>query len=375
MKIHIVQKGDTLWNLAQKYGVNFEEVKQLNAQLADPNQIMPGMKIKIPTSTKQVQKQPVNDKTMHPYKDVSKKAQPVMYEDDTKKTTPVKKQMPVKAEPMPVPQPIQLPNLPDFYSTNYNIDVDIEDNDTEINQHNFQYTEHQTQPQPQPIQQPIQQQMPQPMQPSHHMMQQPCMPCMPPMQQMPMQYPQQQMPSFAPVPMDPCHQFQSPQSLIHGQPPVYQGYDMGDEMESSSIEMPPMPNQYMNQQTMPLMQQNGGQWNTNPGIYSGEQQGNAPMPQYNMTPNGYNQTPPPNGMQQGMPQGTQPGMQMPQGLQPGMQMPTGVENAMDQPFYPTQQGAPGMMQPQMDYNMPFQPMPQMGSPYPYRMTEDDEGIE
>lgn len=375
LKIHIVQKGDTLWNVAQKYGVSFEEVKQLNAQLADPNQIMPGMKIKIPTSAKQVQQQPVNDKTMHPYKDTSKKAQPVMYEDDTKKTTQVKKQMPVKAEPMPMPmpqpmpQPIQLPNLPNFYSTNYNIDVDIEDNDTEINQHNFHYMEQPTQPQQQPQQQPVQQPMPpQPMPPTYHMMHQPCMPCMPPMQHMP--YPPQQMPSFAAAPIDPCQQFQSPQSLMHGQqqPPVYQGYEAYDEMESSSIEMPPIPNQFMHQ---PSMQQNAGQWNANHGIYSGEQQGNTPMAQHNMMPNGYNQTPLPNGMNmsQGMPQGMQPGMQ------PGMQMPQGSEHGMDQPFYPTQQGAPGMMPPQMGYNLPFQPMQQMGSPYPYRMTEDDEGNE
>ncbi|WP_117170422.1 SafA/ExsA family spore coat assembly protein [Paraliobacillus sediminis] len=352
MKIHIVQKGDTLWNLAQKYGVNFEEVKQLNAQLADPNQIMPGMKIKIPTSTKQVQ-QPVNDKTMHPYKDTSKKAQPVMYEDDTKKTTQVKKQMPVKAEPMPMPQPIQLPNLPNFYSTNYNIDVDIEDNDTEISQHNFHYMEQPTQQQP--VQKPVQQQMPpqpmpQPMQPAYHMMQ-PCMPCMPPMQHMPC--PPQHMPSLSAAPIDPCQQFQSPQSLMHGQqqPPVYQGYEAYDEMESSSIEMPPMPNQYTQQPA---------KWEMNPGMYGVGQQGNAPMAQQNMMPNGFNQSPPPNGMN--MPQG------MPQGMQPGMQMP-------DQPFYPTQQGDPGMMPPQMGSNMPFQPMRQMGSPYPYRMTEDDEGNE
>lgn len=372
LKIHIVQKGDTLWNLAQKYGVSFEEVKQLNAQLADPNQIMPGMKIKIPTSTKQVQQQqkPVNDKTMHPYKDTSKKAQPVMYGDDTKKTTPVKKQMPAKAEPMPMPQPIQLPKLPNFYSTNYNIDVDIEDNDTEINQHNFHYMEQPTQQQP--IQQPMEQPLQQPMQPVYHM-KQPCMPCMPPMQHMP--YPPQQMPSFTQAPMpqqnfgkpiDPCQQFQSPQSLMQGQSQGhgYQGYQAYDEMESSSIEMPTMPNQYTQQ---PPMKPNAGQWNTNPSIYSGEQQGMAPMAQQNMMPNGFNQTPPPNGMN--VPQG------MPQGMQPGMQMPQDYQNGFEQPYFPTQQGAPGMMPQQMGYNTPFQPISQMGSPYPYRMTEDDEGNE
>ncbi|GAA0354924.1 SafA/ExsA family spore coat assembly protein [Bacillus horti] len=49
MKIHIVQKGDTLWKLAEQYGVNFEELKKANSQLSNPDLIMPGMKIKIPT--------------------------------------------------------------------------------------------------------------------------------------------------------------------------------------------------------------------------------------------------------------------------------------------------------------------------------------
>ncbi|OCA92423.1 SafA/ExsA family spore coat assembly protein [Pseudobacillus wudalianchiensis] len=49
MRIHIVQKGDTLWTIAKKYGVNFDELKKLNAQLSNPDLIMPGMKIKVPT--------------------------------------------------------------------------------------------------------------------------------------------------------------------------------------------------------------------------------------------------------------------------------------------------------------------------------------
>lgn len=49
MKIHIVQKGDTLWKIAQKYGVDFQELKKLNSHLSNPDLIMPGMKIKIPT--------------------------------------------------------------------------------------------------------------------------------------------------------------------------------------------------------------------------------------------------------------------------------------------------------------------------------------
>ena len=32
VKIHIVQKGDTLWKLAKKYGVDFEKLKAANTQ-------------------------------------------------------------------------------------------------------------------------------------------------------------------------------------------------------------------------------------------------------------------------------------------------------------------------------------------------------
>ncbi|WP_208401995.1 SafA/ExsA family spore coat assembly protein [Halalkalibacterium halodurans] len=57
MKIHIVQKGDTLWKLAKKYGVDFEQLKAANSQLANPDMIMPGMKIKIPTGSVPVKKE------------------------------------------------------------------------------------------------------------------------------------------------------------------------------------------------------------------------------------------------------------------------------------------------------------------------------
>src|SRR3954451_9661913 len=57
VKIHIVQKGDTLWKIAKKYGVNFEELKKMNSQLSNPDMIMPGMKIKVPTESGSVKKQ------------------------------------------------------------------------------------------------------------------------------------------------------------------------------------------------------------------------------------------------------------------------------------------------------------------------------
>ena len=42
LKIHIVQKGDTMGEIAQQYGVDFEELKQLNNQISSPDMIMPG---------------------------------------------------------------------------------------------------------------------------------------------------------------------------------------------------------------------------------------------------------------------------------------------------------------------------------------------
>ena len=59
MKIHIVQKGDTLWKLAKKYGVSFDELKKLNSQLSNPDLLMPGMKIKIPSNTSGTKKEAV----------------------------------------------------------------------------------------------------------------------------------------------------------------------------------------------------------------------------------------------------------------------------------------------------------------------------
>ncbi|OES44255.1 LysM peptidoglycan-binding domain-containing protein [Domibacillus iocasae] len=60
MKIHIVQRGDTLWSIAEKHQVSLEEVKKLNAHLANPEMIVPGMKIKLPDTAMPIEKD-------HPY--------------------------------------------------------------------------------------------------------------------------------------------------------------------------------------------------------------------------------------------------------------------------------------------------------------------
>ncbi|RFU60711.1 SafA/ExsA family spore coat assembly protein, partial [Bacillus sp. V59.32b] len=89
MKIHIVQKGDTLWKLSKKYGVSFEELKKANAQLSNPDMMMPGMKIKVPGSSGSVKKETVK---------------PSVKEAPTQYTQPVKEQ-PMAPQPF-VQQPI-----------------------------------------------------------------------------------------------------------------------------------------------------------------------------------------------------------------------------------------------------------------------------
>lgn len=93
MNIHIVQKGDTLWKLAQQYQVDFEELKKANAHLADPDQIMPGMKIKIPTKSVPVKK----EMPKSPVKEAPKKEMP-------KPHMPEQPKIPPKYQPSPIPQ-------------------------------------------------------------------------------------------------------------------------------------------------------------------------------------------------------------------------------------------------------------------------------
>lgn len=108
MKIHIVQKGDTLWEISKKYGVNFEELKAMNTQLSSPDMIMPGMKIKVPGSSKAVKKETIAKKetkkeAIKPYKDTSPKPIAAITEDDHKIQKPITPEMPIPAMPqMPI---------------------------------------------------------------------------------------------------------------------------------------------------------------------------------------------------------------------------------------------------------------------------------
>ncbi|MGV3487889.1 MAG: SafA/ExsA family spore coat assembly protein [Tuberibacillus sp.] len=99
MKIYTVQEGDSLYEIAKKHGVDLSELEKANPQLSDPNKIMPGMKIKVPTGG------------VH----VKKKEMPVKKEAPIKKEVPIKKEMPVKKEvpekkevPIPAEKPINM---------------------------------------------------------------------------------------------------------------------------------------------------------------------------------------------------------------------------------------------------------------------------
>lgn len=67
MKIHIAQKDETLWNIAKKYNVSFEELKNNNTHLSSPDAVYPGMKIKVPISkvlvSKKVEQQTIRQDT------------------------------------------------------------------------------------------------------------------------------------------------------------------------------------------------------------------------------------------------------------------------------------------------------------------------
>jgi morphogenetic protein associated with SpoVID len=54
LKIHIVQKGDTITKIAKQFQVDVNAIILLNPQIASPDMIMPGMKLKIPSNRKQV---------------------------------------------------------------------------------------------------------------------------------------------------------------------------------------------------------------------------------------------------------------------------------------------------------------------------------
>ena len=51
VEVHVVVRGDTLWKIARQYGIPFDELKRANAHLANPDYIVPGMKIFLPNKS------------------------------------------------------------------------------------------------------------------------------------------------------------------------------------------------------------------------------------------------------------------------------------------------------------------------------------
>lgn len=108
VEVHIVQKGDTLWKISRQHGISFEELKRVNAHLANPDYIVPGMKIFLPESKgKAVEtKQPSVGGGQEKGKPVEKIVKV------EKKEEPVAKPAPPKAEMEKPKEPIPLPTVP-----------------------------------------------------------------------------------------------------------------------------------------------------------------------------------------------------------------------------------------------------------------------
>lgn len=95
LKIYLAKKGDTFLKVAEDFNVDIDILTQVNSQIAEPEMLMPGMKIKIPQKRKQV-KNDLNktiDKNNHKNidaHDFSKESHqmPVIAEDDTWKSVP-----------------------------------------------------------------------------------------------------------------------------------------------------------------------------------------------------------------------------------------------------------------------------------------------
>lgn len=107
MEVHIVQKGDTLWKISRQYGISFEELKRVNAHLANPDYIVPGMKIFLPEKKETHATKPGKDTgTVHKKKQEEKPAKPPVKKKEVKEK--VKEELPVPQEPIPLPQAPQM---------------------------------------------------------------------------------------------------------------------------------------------------------------------------------------------------------------------------------------------------------------------------
>lgn len=103
VEVHIVQKGDTLWKISRQHGISFEELKRVNAHLANPDYIVPGMKIFLPDNKGKGAAQPSTGASQEKGNTVEKIVKV------EKKEEPIKKPVPPKAETEKPKEPIPLP--------------------------------------------------------------------------------------------------------------------------------------------------------------------------------------------------------------------------------------------------------------------------
>ncbi|MBB4825833.1 morphogenetic protein associated with SpoVID [Sporosarcina luteola] len=101
MEVHVVVKGDTLWKIARQYGIPFEDLKRVNAHLANPDYIVPGMKIFLPARHEQQTK---------PSTSLPKTKGESVKPPQQKPTQPVKPTTP--APPIPLPTADEMPKPP-----------------------------------------------------------------------------------------------------------------------------------------------------------------------------------------------------------------------------------------------------------------------
>lgn len=110
VRVHTVKKGETLWKIARQYGVPFEDMKRLNAHLANPDYIVPGMELFLPDAPKKElpQKQVEESSIAQPKEQpvVRPKEQPVAPKP---KEQPVAKPKEQPVAPKPKEQPIAKP--------------------------------------------------------------------------------------------------------------------------------------------------------------------------------------------------------------------------------------------------------------------------
>lgn len=167
MRVHIVQKGETLWRIAKHYGIGLEELKNLNSHLANPDYIVPGMEIILPEShsgthtapmTKEQKTAPMTPKEIQtaPKEKLTQPVKPVEKVQPAKEMPKVKHTAPIPAtvpQPMPQPMPMPMPMPQVDLMPQFQFDF--------APQMHFQQP-HQPAPMPAPAPQPMPMPMPQP---------------------------------------------------------------------------------------------------------------------------------------------------------------------------------------------------------------------